>query len=121
VTAVPLHDAAPHGLRWPGGDDAGRFYTGHQTAAAVGLSWERFRKVRTLWTRDRDFPAEINEPGEPVRYLATAVDRWVLNRSRRVHLVAGLADTADPAASIPAEARAAASQGRARLRALKGD
>ena len=69
----------------------GRFYTGQQAAAAVGLSHERFRKVRLAWTRDRDFPAEINEPGEPVRYLAEAVDRWVERRSRRVHPVAGQA------------------------------
>lgn len=98
----------------------GRLYTGQQAAAAVGLSHERFRKVRLAWTRDRDFPAEINEPGEPVRYLAEAVDRWVERRSRRVH----------PVADTPPENRApeaahgaavAARQGRASLRAIRGD
>lgn len=58
--------------------------SGHQVAELVGLSWERFRKVRTAWTRDRDFPAEINEPGEAVRYLAVPVLRWIERRSRRV-------------------------------------
>ncbi|MCO8028500.1 hypothetical protein NI454_00895 [Brevundimonas diminuta] len=62
--------------------------SGHQVADLVGLSWERFRKVRTAWTRDRDFPAEINEPGEPVRYLAEPVLRWLDRRSRRVQAAA---------------------------------
>lgn len=95
--------------------DVNRKYTGQQTAAAVGLSWERFRKVRLEWTRDRDFPAEINEPGEPVRYLADAVDRWNQRRSRRVHALPV------PAAPEPkaGDQRAAAS-GRAQLRRLKG-
>lgn len=115
MTAVPLHDAAA-GWTPPA---AVRLYTGQEAAKAVGLSWERFRKVREGWTRDRDFPAEINEPGEAVRYLAAAVDRWVLNRSRRVHLVEGHPAAEPPAAS--AATRAAASHGRARLRALKGD
>lgn len=98
----------------------GRFYDGPQTAAAVGLSHERFRKVRRAWTRDRDFPAEVNEPGEPVRYLADAVDRWVERRSRRVHPVA---DTPREARSPDAVrvAAVAARQGRASLRAIRGD
>ena len=99
----------------------GRFYTGQQAAAAVGLSHERFRKVRLAWTRDRDFPAEINEPGEPVRYLAEAVDRWVERRSRRVHPVAAPAPTNDPAVRREAIAAVAARQGRADLRAIRGD
>lgn len=95
-----------------------RFYTGRETAAAVGLSYERFRKVRLSWTRDRDFPAEINEPGEEVRYLADAVDRWVERRSRRVHAVAA----ATPPVPDPASERrapVAARQGRASLRAIR--
>lgn len=97
----------------------GRFYTGQQAAAAVGLSHERFRKVRLAWTRDRDFPAEINEPGEPVRYLAEAVDRWVERRSRRVHPVADTPpETCKPAIRVAA---VAARQGRASLRAIRGD
>lgn len=116
MTAVPLHDAAPGGWAPP---VAVRLYSGQEAAKAVGLSWERFRKVRVEWTRDRDFPAEINEPGEAVRYLAAAVDRWVLNRSRRVHLVEP-DTTAEPPAANGA-ARAAASHGRAQLRAIKGD
>jgi hypothetical protein len=94
-----------------------RFYTGRETAAAVGLSWERFRKVRLVWTRDRDFPAEINEPGEEVRYLADAVDRWVERRSRRVHAVTAQPPTVEASARRPP---VAARQGRASLRAIRG-
>lgn len=90
-----------------------RLYTGQQTAKAVGLSWARFRKVREQWTRDRDFPAELNEPGEPVRYLADAVERWVERRSRRVHPVA------ERPAPTPSNDQAG-SHGRAALRLLKG-
>lgn len=116
MTALAFHavEAAPRG----------RFYTGQQAAAAVGLSHERFRKVRLAWTRDRDFPAEINEPGEPVRYLAEAVDRWVERRSRRVHPVADAQpETRSPDAARVADlaASGAARQGRAWLRAIRGD
>lgn len=117
MTAVPLQDAPAGGWTPP---VAVRLYTAQEAAKAVGLGLDRFRKVRVEWTRDRDFPAEINEPGEPIRYLAAAVDRWVLNRSRRVHLVDGDAAPDQPAAAVAAT-RAAASHGRARLRALKGD
>lgn len=96
-----------------------RLYDGKQTARAVGLSWERFRKVRLDWTRDRDFPAELSEPGEPVRYLADAVDAWLLRRSRRVHQLAEQVRVAAPALPAPEERRAAAN-GRAALRSLKG-
>lgn len=105
---------------WPGDATPGgvnRLYTGQQAAAAVGLSWERFRKVRAVWTRDRDFPAELNEPGEHVFYLADAVDRWAMRRSRRVHAVPDL--TPPPADPKQGQQRAAA-EGRARLRQLKG-
>jgi hypothetical protein len=117
MTAVPLDAGGPGAWTPP---PAVRLYTGAEAAKAVGLSLDRFRKVRTEWTRDRDFPAEINEPGEPIRYLAAAVDRWVLNRSRRVHLVEGAA-VPEPTAAAVAATRAAASHGRAQLRALKGD
>jgi len=40
-----------------------RKYTGHETAEAVGLSWERFRKVRVPWPRDRDFPERARARG----------------------------------------------------------
>ena len=99
-----------------------RYYSGRETAQRVGLSHERFRKVRLGWTRDRDFPAEVNEPGEPVRYLADAVDRWIERRSRRVHpaLVPQPSHddrpTAPPVASAPS---AAARQGRASLRSIR--
>lgn len=92
-----------------------RYYTGQQTASAVGLSWQRFRKVRADWTRDRDFPAELNEPGEAVRYLADAVDRWVERRSRRVQPVRAQA----PTRPAP-EGQRAGRAGRSALRALKG-
>ena len=92
-----------------------RLYDAVQAAEKVGLSRDRFRKVRIGWTRDRDFPAEINEPGEPIRYLADAVDRWVERRTRRVH-AQGEAVRAERAPVPPA----AAKQGRAALRALKG-
>ncbi len=98
----------------------GRFYDGPQTAAAVGLSHERFRKVRRAWTRDRDFPAEVNEPGEPVRYLAEAVDRWVERRSRRVHPVSDAAPEPRPSDTARIVG-VAARQGRADLRAIRGD
>ncbi|MFC5346295.1 hypothetical protein ACETK8_15925 [Brevundimonas staleyi] len=88
-------------------------YTGRQTAARVGLSYERFRKVRETWTRDRDFPAEINEPGEPVRYLAEAVERWLVRRTQRVHAPA-------PVPELRAVPSAAGREGRASLRAIKG-
>lgn len=92
-----------------------RYYDGRQTAKAVGLSWERFRKVREAWVRQRDFPAEINEAGEPVRYLADAVDRWLERRSRRV-----VAPSEAPRrAPGPAQERQAAAAGRAGLRAIK--
>jgi len=90
-----------------------RFYDGAQTARAVGLSLERFRKVRLGWVADRDFPSAISEPGEPIRYLADTVDRWVERRARRV-------------AAPPPEPRetpaspAAGRTGRAALRKLKG-
>ena len=90
-----------------------RTYTGRQTAERVDLSWERFRKVRERWTRDRDFPAELNEPGEPVRYDADAVERWIERRSRRVHQPA-------PVEAPAPVASAAARNGRAALRQLKG-
>lgn len=93
-----------------------RMYTGQETARRVGLSWQRFRKVRAGWTRDRDFPAEINEPGEPVRYLADAVDRWLERRSRRVRAAAPVAAPPPPSGDEAAAARA----GRAQLRRLKG-
>ncbi len=110
MTALAFHAvAAP----------APRFYTGRETAAAVGLSYERFRKVRGIWTRDRDFPAEINEPGEEVRYLAEAVDRWVERRSRRVHPPVAPAPTNDPAVRRDAVTAAVARQGRASLRAIR--
>lgn len=88
-------------------------YSGRQTAARVGLSWERFRKVRLDWTADRDFPAEINEPGEPVRYLAEAVERWLVRRTQRVHVP-------PPAPELRAVPSAAGREGRASLRAIKG-
>lgn len=91
-----------------------RYYDGRQTARAVGLSWERFRKVRGDWVAKRDFPAEINEAGEPVRYLADAVDRWLERRSRRV-----VAPAETPRAPGPAQERQAAAAGRAGLRAIK--
>lgn len=108
---------------WPGNTRPGglnRLYTGQQTARAVGLSWQRFRKVRADWTRSRDFPAELNEPGEPVRYLADAVDRWVERRTRRVHAAREaliLPDAPSPAG----EAAKAAAHGRQALRQLKGN
>lgn len=89
-------------------------YTGRQTAARVGLSWERFRKVREDWTADRDFPAEINEPGEPVRYLAEAVERWLVRRTQRVHTPPPLQ------LEVRAVPSAAGREGRASLRAIKG-
>ena len=61
-----------------------RIYTGQQVAALVGLSWQHFRRVRQKWTTDRDFPAELNEHNEVVRYLAEPVDRWLERRSRRI-------------------------------------
>lgn len=94
------------------------FYDLKQAAKAVGLSWERFRKVRRAWTRDRDFPAEINEPGEAPRYLAAAVDAWVLRRTRRVHAQMEAAPPALRAGERPEAARAAA--GRAALRQIMG-
>ncbi|WP_312599164.1 hypothetical protein [Brevundimonas sp.] len=116
MTALAFHavEAGPRG----------RFYTGQQAAAAVGLSHERFRKVRLAWTRDRDFPAEINEPGEPVRYLADAVDRWVERRSRRVHPVADTPPQVrrlDAASAAGPVSSGAARRGRASLRAIRGD
>lgn len=100
-----------------------RYYSGRETAARVGLSHERFRKVRLAWTRDRDFPAEVNEPGEPVRYLADAVDRWIERRTRRVHpaLVppAPSQDDRRTAAPVAAAPSAAARQGRAELRSIR--
>lgn len=99
-----------------------RKYTGHETAEAVGLSWERFRKVRVPWTRDRDFPAEINEPGEPVRYLADAVDKWLERRSRRVHVVDVIHMTARVVEKAQATGdRKAARAGRSALSAIKGN
>lgn len=89
-------------------------YTGSQTAARVGLSWERFRKVRRDWTADRDFPAEINEPGEEVRYLAEAVERWLIRRTQRVHALTPV--QVEPRTVPPAVGR----EGRAALRKLKG-
>lgn len=92
------------------------YLSGGETAQAVGLSWERFRKVRADWTRDRDFPAEINDPGEPVRYLTAAVYRWIERRSRRVHLPAETPRTAQAADTETALAR----RGRSQLKLLKG-
>lgn len=97
--------------------DPVRKYDAQEVALAVGLSLSRFRKVRVGWTRDRDFPAELNEPGEPIRYAADAVDRWVERRTRRVQaLAAPSAHTPPPAAD-----RKAGREGRSALRALKGD
>lgn len=90
------------------------FYSGRQAADRVGLSYERFRKVRERWTADRDFPAEINEPGEPVRYLAEAVERWLVRRTQRVHALKPV--EAEPRIVPPAVGR----NGRASLRAIKG-
>lgn len=107
---------------WPGNTRPGglnRLYTGQQTARAVGLSWQRFRKVRADWTRTRDFPAELNEPGEPVRYLADAVDRWVERRSRRVH-AANPPAGAETARFLAEAGGKAAAHGRQALRQLKG-
>lgn len=112
MSALAFHAVADLALR-------PRFYTGQQAAAAVGLSHERFRKVRLDWTRDRDFPAEINEPGEPVRYLADAVDRWVERRSRRVHPAAGAPVLHDAPRRL-VDPSPAARQGRASLRAIRG-
>jgi len=95
---------------------AARHYDAYQAADAVGLSRDRFRKVRVKWTRDRDFPAEINEPGEPIRYLADAVDRWVERRTRRVHAAA---EPQEPVAAADPSGRPARNA-RAALRALKG-
>jgi hypothetical protein len=92
---------------------ARRHYDAHQAAEAVGLSRDRFRKVRLAWTRDRDFPAEINEPGEPIRYLADAVDRWVQRRTQRVHQ---LAEAKAPPPAPPQSGQ----KGRAALRSIKG-
>lgn len=88
--------------------------TGRQVAARLELSWERFRKVRASYTRDRDFPAELNEPGEAVIYDAAAFERWIERRSRRVHRVA------DKPAPSPVATAAVAREGRSQLRALKG-
>jgi len=110
MTMQPLH--TPLTFRPPA---SARYYDSHQTAAVVGLSRDRFRKVRKPWTRDRDFPAEVNEPGEPIRYLAEAVDRWVERRTRRVHAMAEA-----PAPAPRDTAPTAARNGRAALRALKG-
>jgi len=110
MTMQPLH--TPLAFRPPA---SARYYDAYQAAAAVGLSRDRFRKVRKPWTRDRDFPAEINEPGEEIRYLAEAVDRWVERRTRRVH---ALAQAQEPEQRDPAPT--AARNGRAALRALKG-
>ncbi|WP_312145208.1 hypothetical protein [Brevundimonas sp.] len=117
MTMLALH----HGGSRPAGHPV-RKYTGHETAEAVGLSWERFRKVRADWTRDRDFPAEINEPGEPVRYLAEAVDKWLERRSRRVHAVEAIHLTARvvEARQIAGD-RSAARAGRSALSAIKGN
>ena len=122
MSALAFH-APPDPIAWPAEAEPPRFYDAPQTAARVGLGVDRFRKVRADWTRNRDFPAEINEPGEPIRYLAAAVDRWVERRSRRVHAVQALRDpphSREGAAAAPGD-RAAASHGRARLRSLKGD
>lgn len=93
---------------------AHRLYDADQVAAAVGLSLSRFRKVRVAWTRDRDFPAELNEPGEPIRYAADAVDRWLDRRARRVQPVP---ETPPPPAAAD---RKAGRLGRSKLRELKG-
>lgn len=93
---------------------AHRLYDADQVAAAVGLSLSRFRKVRVAWTRDRDFPAELNEPGEPIRYAADAVDRWLDRRARRVQPVA------DTLRVTAAADRKAGRLGRSKLRDLKG-
>lgn len=90
--------------------------SGHQVAELVGLSWERFRKVRTAWTRDRDFPAEINEPGEAVRYLAVPVLRWIERRSRRVQAVA----VPPPRLSAPGADPSAGRAGRQALSQIVG-
>ena len=82
----------------------GPMLSGQQVAELVGLSWERFRKVRKTWTRDRDFPAEINEPDEPVRYLAEPVLRWLERRSRRVQALARPAVPARLSPDLPATA-----------------
>lgn len=90
-----------------------RLYSGQDAARAVGLGWERFRKVRRAWVRDRDFPAELNEPGEGVVYLAAAVDAWLAHRARRVP-----APPPPPPASA-APHHLAAARGRAALRLLQ--
>jgi hypothetical protein len=78
-------------------------------------SWHWFRKVRHDWTRDRDFPAELNEPHEPVIYDAEAVDRWMIRRSQR-RPAPPTVETPQPMA--PADRRAA-NDARARIVALR--
>ena len=50
-----------------------------QTAAAIGLSYERFRKVRRALIACEDFPA----PVIGCRWEAEAVQAWVRARSAR--------------------------------------
>lgn len=117
MTMLALHHSAPRAAGL-----SVRKYTGQEAAEAVGLSWERFRKVRADWTRDRDFPAEINEPGEPVRFLAEAVDKWLERRTRRVHAVEAVHVNARVVqAQQVAGERTAARAGRSALSRIKGN
>jgi hypothetical protein len=93
-----------------------RVYTGEQVAAMLRRSWGWWRKVRHVWTRERDFPAELNDPGEPVIYDAEAVDRWMIRRSQRRPAPVL---PPEPSAASPADRRAA-SDARSRILALRG-
>lgn len=93
-----------------------RVYSGEQVAAMLRRSWHWFRKVRHDWTRDRDFPAELNEAGEPVIYDAEAIDRWMIRRSQRRPVAAPPPEHPQP---IPAAERRVATDARARTVALR--
>lgn len=107
MTALPLHHDTP-------ALDPLRLISGEEAARKVGLSHERFRKVRHKWVAERDFPAEVNEPGEPVRYLARAVDAWLERRSRRI------APQPRVPTPPPSDDDRAGRNGRAALAALRG-
>jgi len=47
-----------------------------QTAAAVGLTYDRFRKVWTTWVRERGFPAPFSAPGDAYAWNADSVEAW---------------------------------------------
>lgn len=60
-------------------------YNTHQAAAAVGLSYERFRKVWRNWVRDMQFPRPFR--GGPIArstysWRAEAVEEWKQRRER---------------------------------------